>query len=303
MRVRNTLEIFLPILLSVAIVLFLQGFLGQTATNLPTSTLEFEPAKPEDEVRSDVRVQAFLQAFGPLFDSVTYSADDAVFVLGERAIHFQDGRMLEADRLGDRDQFESIFYRYPLEWMAEVPPLTEEPVYSRDFLDLLFGQTEVENRSNSRSVTFLDHRMFVNSLLVEPLMAVERDIRATALTDQAVARWIEELDITYSFIRRDIAGTQTRSYHAYGLAVDLVPLSYEGNHMYWRWSRVHNREGWSRIPLSRRWTPPQAVVEAFERHGFVWGGKWSRFDNIHFEYRPEIILYNRMEDESGASPG
>ena len=206
-------------------------------------------------------------------------------------------------RLGDRDQFESIFYRYPLEWMTEVPQLKEEPVYSRDFLDLLFGQTEVENRSNSRSATFLDHRMFVNSLLVEPLMAVERDIRATALTDQAVARWIEEMDITYSFIRRDIAGTQTRSYHAYGLAVDLVPLSYEGKHMYWRWSRVHNREGWSRIPLSRRWTPPQAVVEAFERHGFVWGGKWSRFDNIHFEYRPEIILYNRMEDESGASPG
>ena len=303
MRVRNTLEIFLPILISVAIVLFLRGFLSQTATTPPSTTSGTESARPEDDVRNDVRVRAFLQAFGPLLDSVTYSADDAVFVLGERAIHFQDGRMLEADRLGDRDQFESIFYRYPLEWMTEVPQLKEEPVYSRDFLDLLFGQTEAENRSNSRSVIFLDHRMFVNSLLVEPLLAVERDIKARALTDQAVARWMEELNITYSFIRRDIAGTQTRSYHAYGLAVDLVPLSYEGKHMYWRWSRVHNREGWSRIPLSRRWTPPQAVVEAFERHGFVWGGKWSRFDNIHFEYRPEIILFNRMEDESGALPG
>jgi hypothetical protein len=303
MGVRKPPEILLPILLSIAIVLFLRGFLGQAATDPLSPTLGIESAQPEDAVRSDVRVQAFLQAFGPLFDSVTYSADDAVFSLGEGAIHFQDGRMLGTDRLGDREQFESIFYRYPLEWMTEVPQLTEEPAYSRDFLDLLFGQTEVENRSNSRSVIFLDHRMFVNSLLVEPLLAVEREIRATALADQAVARWMEELDITYSFIRRDIAGTQTRSYHAYGLAVDLVPLSYEGKHMYWRWSRVHNREGWSRIPLSRRWTPPQSVVEAFERHGFVWGGKWSRFDNIHFEYRPEIILYNRMEDESGALPG
>ena len=99
--------------------------------------------------------------------------------------------------------------------------------------------------------------------------------------------------------RRNIAGTRTRSYHAYGLAVDLVPLSYEGKHMYWRWSRVHNRDGWSRIPMSRRWMPPQKVVESFEGQGFVWGGKWSRFDNIHFEYRPEIIFYNRMLGETG----
>lgn len=34
----------------------------------------------------------------------------------------------------------------------------------------------------------------------------------------------------------------------------------------------------------------QAIVEAFEKHGFVWGGKWAHFDILHFEYRPEIIL-------------
>jgi hypothetical protein len=26
----------------------------------------------------------------------------------------------------------------------------------------------------------------------------------------------------------------------------------------------------------------------------VWGGKWAHFDMIHFEYRPEIVLYNRL---------
>jgi hypothetical protein len=35
--------------------------------------------------------------------------------------------------------------------------------------------------------------------------------------------------------------------------------------------------------------PPSVVVEIFEKHGFVWGGKWYHFDNMHFEYRPEII--------------
>jgi hypothetical protein len=35
--------------------------------------------------------------------------------------------------------------------------------------------------------------------------------------------------------------------------------------------------------------PPKAVIEAFERGGFLWGGKWFLFDNMHFEYRPELL--------------
>ncbi len=31
------------------------------------------------------------------------------------------------------------------------------------------------------------------------------------------------------------------------------------------------------------------IVEIFERHGFIWGGKWGHFDTLHFEYRPEFF--------------
>jgi peptidoglycan LD-endopeptidase CwlK len=34
---------------------------------------------------------------------------------------------------------------------------------------------------------------------------------------------------------------------------------------------------------------PQEIVELFEKHGFIWGGKWSHFDLMHFEYRPEVL--------------
>jgi hypothetical protein len=30
-------------------------------------------------------------------------------------------------------------------------------------------------------------------------------------------------------------------------------------------------------------------VEVFERHGFIWGGKWNHYDTMHFEYRPELL--------------
>jgi hypothetical protein len=34
---------------------------------------------------------------------------------------------------------------------------------------------------------------------------------------------------------------------------------------------------------------PQAIVELFEKQGFIWGGTWSHFDLMHFEYCPELL--------------
>ena len=36
---------------------------------------------------------------------------------------------------------------------------------------------------------------------------------------------------------------------------------------------------------------PMAIVEPFEKKGFIWGGRWYHYDTMHFEYRPELLLY------------
>jgi hypothetical protein len=245
----------------------------------------------------DIRIQAFLEAYGSFIDSVSYPEEDVIFMMAGRPIHFQDGRMLAEDRLGAAERFDPIFYRYPLGPLVDPLPLTDPPTYSTDFLEALFGTTETQIRRHCRSISFLGHSMFLNTLILEPLREVEREIREAAAVDPEVAEWVEELEVTYSFIFREIAASRTRSLHGFGLAVDLVPSSYEGRHVYWRWSRALDRENWYRIPLARRWRPPPAVIEAFEGNGFVWGGKWSHFDTIHFEYRPEILLTNRILQE------
>lgn len=250
---------------------------------------------PSVSERADPGVRAFVLAYGSLIDSVTYAPDDVVFHVGGTPIHFQDGRFLAAGRLDRRADCDPIFYRYSLEPLGEPLPAPDElPTVCTDVLESLWGRTEGQIREHGRSATFLDHRMFVNERLVRPLAAVERDILEAAIHDGEVAAWIDELEVTYSFIHRDIAGSGARSNHAWGLAIDLVPSSYGGRDVYWRWSRVLEGEDWDEIPLDQRWSPPQRVVEIFEGHGFVWGGKWPLFDAIHFEYRPEILLYNRM---------
>jgi peptidoglycan LD-endopeptidase CwlK len=78
-----------------------------------------------------------------------------------------------------------------------------------------------------------------------------------------------------TFNWRKIEGTERLSAHAFGIAIDL-DASYSD---YWRW---RTKGGYrNRIPLE--------IVSIFEKHGFIWGGKWSHFDTMHFEYRPELV--------------
>jgi hypothetical protein len=78
---------------------------------------------------------------------------------------------------------------------------------------------------------------------------------------------------------RAVRRTQRLSMHAYGAAIDLN-IRYAD---YWLWeTSAKGKVRWrNRIP--------QAIVEIFERHGFIWGGKWYHYDTMHFEYRPELI--------------
>lgn len=249
----------------------------------------------EAALRGDARVTAFQRAYGSLIDSTSIQRNDLVFHLAGHEIYFQDGRMLSANRLDRRDRCDSIFYRYPLGTLTEPEPLPDEPVrFCTDLQEVLWGRTETQIRRNARSATFIGRRIFVNDVVADALADVERDLLDAASGDATVASWIDDVHVAYSFIDRGIAGTRTRSQHSWGLAVDFVPASYGGQQVYWRWTRAWNRSGWHQVPLEDRWSPPTRVIEIFEHHGFLWGGKWAHFDTVHFEYRPEILEYNRL---------
>ncbi len=76
--------------------------------------------------------------------------------------------------------------------------------------------------------------------------------------------------------------------HAYGAAIDLNTAVGP----YWRWAGMSAR-------VRARHRVPQEVIEIFERHGFIWGGKWLHVDTPHFEYRPELIGYAKRRAATG----
>jgi hypothetical protein len=180
------------------------------------------------------------------------------------------------------DQFMIL---YPLGTDLKAPGLNEDPgrIRYEPFFRKMYGdcrRREVEGHLTP--VRWLPGRgggtvmvTTVNSV-ADRLRAVARDLDALPTS---VTRYLMPSAGTYNC--RPIAGTDRLSMHAYGAAIDLNARFGD----YWLWA---NGKGgaltWkNRIPLE--------IVEVFERHGFIWGGKWYHFDTFHFEYRPEIIAF------------
>ena len=98
------------------------------------------------------------------------------------------------------------------------------------------------------------------------------------------------LTVPKALIASTISGTDRLSSHSFGAAIDInAELG-----KYWKWTGAKEGEVGAYDNVV-----PEEIVEAMERYGFIWGGKWNHFDGMHFEYRPEMILHGRMVDDAG----
>jgi D-alanyl-D-alanine carboxypeptidase len=79
---------------------------------------------------------------------------------------------------------------------------------------------------------------------------------------------------------RVVAGTKNMSAHSYAIAIDIA-LKHAH---YWRWAK-----GSKAGAIAYKNEIPLEIVRIFEKHGFIWGGKWYHYDTMHFEYRPELL--------------
>jgi len=114
------------------------------------------------------------------------------------------------------------------------------------------------------------------------LAAVSRELDKLPADDK---KYLYPLGGTYTC--RAVADTGQTSMHAWGAAIDINPAYSD----YWLWR--HTTGG---LPPYVNRIPPE-IVAAFERHGFIWGGRWAHFDTMHFEYRPELLDYDPKKQE------
>jgi hypothetical protein len=265
---------------------------------------------PAQANRGEQVMKALAAAYPDRIREAVYrNGDWAVSVYGEW-FYYAQGRLLPEELRSRVNEYDpQPFYTYQAELPPWKDPGPEEaarfadsakrrqkhpPKRSLHFYDALWrAHNRDEAYERVKSIRFLGRSILVHYSIIEELALVEERIRREAGTDRQVKQWIDNINSVTAWNWRNIAQTQSRSYHAYGAAIDLLPSNYRNATTYWLWAAESNAQWWT-IPYSRRLHPPGKVIKAFEAYGFIWGGKWMFYDTMHFEYRPEILILSNM---------
>lgn len=256
-------------------------------------------------------VEALAAAWPDRIVEIAERGSDWMLRIGADWFAWAHGRLMPEEERSHWEDFSALpFYRYPLD-MPPLRTLDEQtaagvrqrvhenrqnpPRRNEAFLAALL---QAPNRSETEArLVRMDVAGFavtVHERIKEPLSSVGKELRSLRLTDPGVADFLRKVREINGYSYRYVEGTRSRSLHSYGLAVDLIPKNYAGKNAYWMWAMSGTPDFWT-IPYAKRWMLPLPVVQAFERQGFVWGGKWLFFDTMHFEYRPEILLLARQK--------
>jgi len=270
-----------------------------------------ETAEVIAPTRAEIVMKALMRSYPDLIEKVEFLNDDWALFLRGTWYYYAGGRLLPESEIENTANYRSMqFYNYPAELPEWVARTTEEARRysswstgsntrtqsqvqvrrSNFFLDSIWqASTRVETERRLSSFNFLGKQIKVHQAIHEKLTVIERQIRAAAAAEPEVQVWITGIGNLESYGWRNIAITDSRSYHSYGLAVDILPRSLGGKQTYWLWSSQAGRDWWN-VSYSERYHPPSSVIKIFESYGFIWGGKWQQFDTMHFEYRPEILI-------------
>jgi hypothetical protein len=196
------------------------------------------------------------------------------------------------EKLANPDLQDTLEQMYPLAPIRSIMATNFDPGRGRSYglLSEVYGNSKQAIQSNLIKVNigYNNCQFNTNNKAAYSLKAVMKEVIPLSERNQNVRRCLLPSSGTFNY--RVISGTNRLSPHSFGIAIDLASDKRD----YWKWASKEDGE-------KRLASYPSELVKVFENNGFVWGGKWSHFDILHFEYRPEIILKARYFTPSGDS--
>ncbi len=198
-------------------------------------------------------------------------------------IVYDDGKAKDFKaRLSNPDLEDMLSLIYIPGRIVESPDKDYDPGRFRvtPFFQAVYGKTKEAVKANLVSVEFCGRRLPFNRQngAAQALQRVGLELASLLKKRPRLKKYV--FPIGGTFVWRSIAGTKRLSPHSFGIAIDLNPK--QG--AYWR----NRGRGFDARPYLQRY--PAQIVNLFEKHGFIWGGKWWHYDSMHFEYRPELLL-------------
>ena len=209
-----------------------------------------------------------------------------------KSIFWRDGTAMTADDGADNNSFDDLLRNasvvdqlhlsYPL-GPSPPPELNYDPGRFRNeaFFKKMYGDCNAgEVQKNLVTVIWLP-RSWGKTIQVTRTNGVADHLREVSDEIDRLEPAIKAAAFPIAGVLscRSVADTGRMSMHGYAAAIDLN-LKYSD---YWLWAGKNKK-----IPYKNRM--PLEIIDIFERHGFIWGGKWYHYDTMHFEYRPELLI-------------
>jgi peptidoglycan LD-endopeptidase CwlK len=219
--------------------------------------------------------------------------DFLVSVDGNTVVWKDNTRMIFEDGIEDKD-FETLLnspdlqdqlkFIYPIGRKYGIPEKNSDPgrIRYEPFFLKMYGESPEEVKKNLVPISWLPSTVN-KTLMVTSINGVNEKLQAVSDELDKLVHLHKYLDNPAgTFFWRPISGTKRLSSHSWGIAID-IDVEYAN---YWKWDDPKAE----RFYLGYANKIPPEIVEVFETHGFIWGGKWYHYDTMHFEYRPEVLI-------------
>ena len=204
-------------------------------------------------------------------------------------LHLSDGTKITYDdgrdktflqKLDDADPEDMFAFKYNRR--SWTPEYLQDAGRSRceQLFKKMYGASDAQVRKNLVSVPW-----FGQKVLFTKINGAADSLRAVAAELARHPNLRPYLKSSGTFYWRKVRGANRQSAHSYGMTIDIGVDKSD----YWLWKNPGKGET-ERITYANR--IPHELVLIFEKHGFIWGGRWYHYDTMHFEFRPEILADN-----------
>ncbi len=213
---------------------------------------------------------------------VGYTGNRLVFKDGSTLL-YDDGKRKTATELIESPDIEDQFhYSYPTGTLTGPPQNDAGRIRNEAFFKKIYGSSATEVRKNLVPVLWCP-KLIGQTILVTKVNGVHEKITQISMELDELPEFKAYVQhIGGTFLWRTIKGTTRLSMHSFGMTMD-INTSFSN---YWQWDCSCTDE---QKTLGYKNRIPQKIVDIFEKHGFIWGGKWQHYDTMHFEYRPELV--------------
>jgi hypothetical protein len=233
---------------------------------------------------------ALAQSDQAALDRLVSAYPDALAGHDDKTVRWRDGTAMPlgtkdktfAERLRHASIADQLRIPYPRGPLQRPPAVDADPGRFRNaaFFAKMYGDCKKgEVAPHLVTIVWLP-KTWGKPIRVTAVNQVDERLRAVSAEIDALPDKIKRAayPIAGTYNCRAIADTGQPSPHGYGVAIDLNTALSD----YWFW-RSHTGL------IRYRNRMPAEIVAIFEKHGFIWGGKWYHFDTMHFEYRPELL--------------